>query len=565
MVKSKLLQFSGLVMLVLVVACAGPGTIATATPVPTLVPTPTTGPILSTTRIPVALSEGEISCGAGEALTVFRVGESDDFDPDPDTPPASYSAALLARYGFGSYKPLDADGIFGHSFTGLPDNITSAQLEMGIGPGASSNSPNNQLYLMFTPSEPWVWGEHLGTFSPSINGLLPDPWNLANYTDGNIFIFDLGNIPTPGSPGKTPSLTSDLVLYMNQYKLLDVVSWGSPVDYLKLSVCNTSGDAPSTPDLAISKSQPSFIPYGEGEVGEYKIVVENVGDATASGPIMVVDTLPVGFTFVSTTTSAWTCTVAQPVSDPATDQEVVECIRPAGLPVGASATLVIEVSAHTLFLQSPNLNCAEVQHPDDVFPPNNESCTETAFLISGAAWTAPPPAYPACLPTDPRTIFGIGVQDDFDPDPDMPSTSPDPGLTYTADPFGVEGFDIFNTFAYFAHTFSGLPTDIGGAWLEIHGEQDAPQPEDDGEVLVILGALHRTQRSAQERFEIVRWARPLRSMDELSRFGLFVTHVGQRAERLLGDVDGGRTQGLAVRRSVCMPEGEPAAGVAVDV
>ena len=347
MVKNKLFLFGGLAVLALVMACAGPDT--TATPTPTPAPTPTTPPILSATIIPVALPVKEIACGAGERLTVFSAGEPDGFDPDLDAPPASYSAALLARYGFGSYQPLDTDGIFGHTFTGLPDNITSAQLEMGIRPRANPNSPNDQLYLMFTPSEPWVWGEHLGTFSPSINGLLPNPWNSGNYANGHVFIFDLGDIPTPGSPGKTPSISSDLILYMNQYDILDVVSWGSPVDYLKLSVCNTSGEAPPAPDLAISKSQPSFIPYGEDETGGYRIIVENEGNATASGPILVVDTLPVGFTFVSTTSSSWTCTVTQPVTDPATDQEVVECVRPAGLAPGAAVTLLIEVSAHPLF------------------------------------------------------------------------------------------------------------------------------------------------------------------------------------------------------------------------
>lgn len=479
MVQNKLFLFSSLVVLVLVMACAGPG--ATPTPAPTTAPTPTTLPALSATLIPIALPEEEITCGTGERLTVFSVGEKDGFDSDPDAPPASYSATLLARYGFGSYQPLDTDGIFGHTFAGLPDNITSAQLEINIRPSASSNSPNNQLYLFFTPSEPWVWGEYLGTFSTSINGLLPNPWNTANYASGNVFIFDLGNIPTPGSPGKTPSISSDLVLYMNQYNVLDVVSWGSPVDYLKLSVCNTSGEAPPAPDLAISKSQPFFIPYGEGEVGSYRIVVENEGNATASGPILVVDTLPLGFTFLSTTTPSWTCTVTQPVTDPATDQEIVECVRPAGLPTGVSITLIIEVSAHPLFTQAPYLNCAEVQHPDDLFPPNNESCTETAFLVSNAAWAAAPPTYPACLPSDPRTIFGVGELDDFDPDPDMPPAAPDPGLIYTAGAFGVEGFDTPNTAAYFAHTFSGLPADISSAWLEIRLRPDVNpfnNPED---------------------------------------------------------------------------------------
>ena len=478
MVKNRPLKFSGLAVLVLVMACAGIETIPAPTPTATSTPAATSTPVapltLVATRTPLGAPEAELACGAGETLTVFSAGEKDDFDPDPDAPPADPSTALTTEFsglpgleGFDFFDTVFQ--IFGHTFTGLPDNISSAQLEISVKPGVSPQGINDSMIFgLFGLGTggfyDYAWSARIGTFPPNPAGFLPDPWDLTNYPDGHIFIFDLSD-----RPAQADGVILSLLPALNQEHLMDVLVWGqTAVDYVSLSVCSTPGEAPPAPDLAISKSQISLIPYGEGETGTYSILVENLGAATASSPIMVVDTLPVGFTFLSTTTPSWTCTVIQPVTNPATDQEVVECVRPTGLAPGASFTLIIEVGVDNLFRQAPNHNCAVVQHPDDVFPPNNEICIETDFLVSAAALAAPSPTYPTCLPADPRTIFNVGEQDDFDPDPDTPPASPDPGLIYMASVFGVEGFDTFNTAAYFAHTFNNLPADVSGAWLVVH-------------------------------------------------------------------------------------------------
>lgn len=466
----KIVAPAAFLALVVLAACNGP--IATSTPTPPTA-TPTRLSILTERATP------QVACEAGETTTVFQAGEKDNFDPDPDTPPAVPGQGLTPPGGF--FDGFDSTGTiqwFAHTFTGLPENITSAWLEIPVKPGGI----NDSIGLNFQKSPSYSgsrWIAYIGTYppNPDIVGILPDPWDLGHYPQGHTFIFDLSDLPPQGFGASIFNLVPD----MNKEHLIDVFVYGlTGVDYLTLAVCSTPGGAPPAPDLAITKSQPHFMPYGGG-AGTYSIVVQNQGNATASSPIRVVDTLPVGFTFLSTTTPGWTCVVTQPVADPATDQQIVECIRAVGLGPGGTLTLIMEVTSDLLLREPPGLNCAKIQHPDDVFSPNNESCTESSFLVSAEALAAPPPTYPACQPASPRTTFMVGEQDGFDPDPDTPPASPGPGLIYFASNFGVEGFDAFNTAAYFAHTFKNLPADIRGAWLAIRlkpGYNPFNNPED---------------------------------------------------------------------------------------
>lgn len=133
------------------------------------------------------------------------------------------------------------------------------------------------------------------------------------------------------------------------------------------------------PDLAIEKSQESGFPFGG--TGTYLINIKNVGAGTASAPITVVDTLPFGFTSIAgSANSPWSCIVINPVTNPATDQETVECTYPGTLAPGDSLTLVFEVNVNPVAARPPGPNCVEVRHPDDTNTSNNTSCVETVLV-----------------------------------------------------------------------------------------------------------------------------------------------------------------------------------------
>lgn len=133
------------------------------------------------------------------------------------------------------------------------------------------------------------------------------------------------------------------------------------------------------PDLSIEKSQKGEFPFGG--TGTYVITVKNSPNAgPASQPIPVVETLPFGFTFSpGSENSPWACTVTSPVANPATDQETVACTYPGTLAPGDSLTLIIQVNVNPITARPPGPNCAEVRHPDDTNPANNESCVPTVF------------------------------------------------------------------------------------------------------------------------------------------------------------------------------------------
>ena len=75
-----------------------------------------------------------------------------------------------------------------------------------------------------------------------------------------------------------------------------------------------------------------------GQVATYRLVVTNAGPAATFDPIVVVDDLPAGLSFVSAEGSGWVCN--------ATGQRV-ECAFSASLPVSQSASiaLVVDVNA----------------------------------------------------------------------------------------------------------------------------------------------------------------------------------------------------------------------------
>src|SRR5215471_15271533 len=91
-----------------------------------------------------------------------------------------------------------------------------------------------------------------------------------------------------------------------------------------------AGGGGGAPNLSISKAA-SPANFSAGMAGAYSVQVTNVGNASSSGVITVMDTLGPNQTFVSATGSGWSCSAAA---------QVVTCTTSAVIAAGASAPLI---------------------------------------------------------------------------------------------------------------------------------------------------------------------------------------------------------------------------------
>ncbi|MFN3588448.1 MAG: hypothetical protein ACK4UP_03635 [Spirosomataceae bacterium] len=115
-----------------------------------------------------------------------------------------------------------------------------------------------------------------------------------------------------------------------------------------VATCN-----PNVANLVIAKSAPASVQVNQNF--DYNLVVTNNGTAATSGVITVRDPLASGLTFVSTSSSVWTCTTSvfvapgaapNPFATPiANGQTVVTCTTSATIPVNGSLPLPVTVRA----------------------------------------------------------------------------------------------------------------------------------------------------------------------------------------------------------------------------
>ena len=137
------------------------------------------------------------------------------------------------------------------------------------------------------------------------------------------------------------------------------------------------------PDLAIEKFLNSMFRYGQS--ASYTFQIGNVGTGFASSPIKLVDVLPDGITFDSYSdpyTTDWACSASG-------QQVTCEYTGPEIFPGGFLPALMINVTVAPIekFPGGSEAvdNCAQVQHPDDVNPDNDQSCVSTIITPVGAA------------------------------------------------------------------------------------------------------------------------------------------------------------------------------------
>ena len=188
--------------------------------------------------------------------TVFTAGVNDNFVlPTEPTSPSSNLLGWLNSIG-AILKDFDSpqnDRWVAHTFTGLPDDISAATLEIHLRPGTSFLSHNDSIDLSFIGDDQILppvgseqWGRRIGT-QPSgvpgedgVPGLLPYDWHsLAGFQADETIVLDLGNLPL--APGQ-PASASNLIPALNDHGFLDFfLQDDTVVDYITLTV--TSGKA----------------------------------------------------------------------------------------------------------------------------------------------------------------------------------------------------------------------------------------------------------------------------------------------------------------------------------
>ena len=205
--------------------------------------------------------------------------------------------------------------------------------------------------------------------------------DAANFdAAGNRVLFRIGIGATAAAGGKLGPTQSSVV----RFRIVvsgtappgTIISNQGRVSYAGQSIGNTlSGvsDDPGTPgqqptnvtvtapDLSIAKSHSGN--FTAGVAGAYTLTVTNVGTATASGTITVIDSVPAGLTPTGASGSGWTCGIAG---------QVVTCTNPG--PLAASGTSTVTVNVTVLATAVPSVtNVARVSSPVDGNPVNDRA------------------------------------------------------------------------------------------------------------------------------------------------------------------------------------------------
>ena len=159
--------------------------------------------------------------------------------------------------------------------------------------------------------------------------ILDDPrWTLisAETTKGTCNFQVICNIGTL-TVGEKETVTITLGVFVTEPIHNDVeVTWfGGGVEHAGVT-------SPGLPRLAVSKMHQGN--FTRGGTGTYFVAVSNIGSGPSTDPIVVVDTLPVGMSFVSGSGDGFACSAVV---------RIVTCTRTAPLDAGRSANFAINV------------------------------------------------------------------------------------------------------------------------------------------------------------------------------------------------------------------------------
>jgi len=168
----------------------------------------------------------------GTVDIVYTAGANDNFVPPFElTSPSSDLLLLMDSYGGGNrvlfpHRQFDdkaVNRVFGHTFTGLPEDIQAATLEIRLFAGGSSLVSNDAIHLERTGINDAFTSWGLG-----LTALFGQPWIGGS---DQIFSLDLANL-LPDGQGDT-----NIIPFMNADNALDVyVQDDTAVGYMILTV-----------------------------------------------------------------------------------------------------------------------------------------------------------------------------------------------------------------------------------------------------------------------------------------------------------------------------------------
>jgi uncharacterized repeat protein (TIGR01451 family) len=114
-------------------------------------------------------------------------------------------------------------------------------------------------------------------------------------------------------------------------------------------------------------------PVAAGSATQFSLLVENLGPSTADS-VVVSDTLPAGITYVSSSSTGWSCSVAG---------QDLECTRPSMTP--GSSTITIDVTVGSgVAAGSTITNTATVSTSTPGDDPANDASSSTVSVVGSA-------------------------------------------------------------------------------------------------------------------------------------------------------------------------------------
>ena len=141
-----------------------------------------------------------------------------------------YGGYDRVRFPFRQFDDKHIDRVFGHTFTGLPEDIQAATLEIRMFAGGSSLVSNDAIHLELTGINDVFTSWNMG-----LTTLFGQPWIGGS---DQTFNLDLANL-LPDGQGDT-----NIIPFMNADNALDVyIQDDTAVDYMTLTVTVPRGEA----------------------------------------------------------------------------------------------------------------------------------------------------------------------------------------------------------------------------------------------------------------------------------------------------------------------------------
>jgi hypothetical protein len=236
------------------------------------------------------LATGLIFSGLAVRAEVLTAGEDDGFAgaPEPAVPGPELARALSIYQGTQDFDLIPnvgegrANRQIAHTFTGLPETIVSATLELRARAGQASGTSSDGVFLSFLSPEDETfvgaieWRRSFGPMSAAPPVYLEDdPGLVPSWHSGDeaTLAFDLSALPLPDGT------TLDLLPEIAANGFLDVtVSDDTGADFYRLSIVSTTVGVDPQDFAAIDRLTATPNPFRDATAIEFEL--PSRGEAT---------------------------------------------------------------------------------------------------------------------------------------------------------------------------------------------------------------------------------------------------------------------------------------------